>query len=258
MPSGPGIKQYVLAAGAGQTLTVVVTSDGVPLSLIVEGPGAARVSSEASPANGGYRASLTVTPTETGDYRVTLAKADHTPSTNYRVDFSLLATAAVPTAALASTAVATSPAEGATPTTFTDPFAYCAAVGTLDAPDARYAGPKMPAAIVNGLQKALNLTGTPAPPITQNSFWRCMEGKVYACTVGANLPCLDKANLSKTPSPGMLEYCRANPTADFIPAYVTGHNAVYEWQCKAGVPEAGKQVAQVDAQGFIAGIWYQI
>jgi hypothetical protein len=30
----------------------------------------------------------------------------------------------------------------------TDPFAYCATVGTIDMPDARYTGPQMPDAVV--------------------------------------------------------------------------------------------------------------
>jgi hypothetical protein len=38
-----------------------------------------------------------------------------------------------------------SPAPGSGPQArFSDPFAYCAAVGTIDAPDARYTGPRVP------------------------------------------------------------------------------------------------------------------
>lgn len=104
----------------------------------------------------------------------------------------------------------------ATPTptgqaSFTDPFAYCAAVGTIDAPDARYAGPKVPESIARGLQAALN-----APDMPQQ------------------------------------------PDSDFIPAYITGHDTIYEWRCTNGAPEIVKQVFQVDAQGFIADIWYPI
>ena len=89
LPSGVGVKQYVLAAKAGQTLSVVVTSDGVSLSLLIEGPGGTLWGSTATPADGGYRAAQTVTLPEAGDYRVTLTKAEHTPSTNYQVAFAL-------------------------------------------------------------------------------------------------------------------------------------------------------------------------
>ena len=181
--------------------------------------------------------------------------------------------AAEPTATFAAPAAATEPAgtppgagvgtpvadeTGSAPDTFSDPFAYCTAVGTADEPDQRYTGQKMPDAIVDGLQGALGLSGTPSPAVTQTSVWRCMDGKVYACTVGANLPCTEKANRDKTPTQEMKDFCQANPDSDFIPAYVTGHNVVYEWQCKAGVPQAGKELWKVDARGFVADIWYQI
>jgi hypothetical protein len=167
------------------------------------------------------------------------------------------ATSTVPAQPSAVPASVTGAATGQA--TFTDPFAYCAAVGTIDAPDARFVGPKVPVAIVTGLAKALNLPpGTPAPPITQNSFWRCMDGKVYACTVGANLPCQEKADTSQTPTQGMKDFCQANPTSDFIPAYITGHATIYEWRCTNGAPDIVKQVAHTDARGFLANIWYEI
>ncbi len=47
----------------------------------------------------------------------------------------------VPTAERVSPTPTASPA--LTQATYSDPFAYCAAVGTIDAPDARYTGPKI-------------------------------------------------------------------------------------------------------------------
>ncbi|HWI61124.1 MAG TPA: hypothetical protein VNT75_04785, partial [Symbiobacteriaceae bacterium] len=43
--------------------------------------------------------------------------------------------------------------QAAADTTYTDPFAYCAAVGTIDAPDSRYIGEKVPMRIAKGLQQ---------------------------------------------------------------------------------------------------------
>jgi len=43
---------------------------------------------------------------------------------------------------------------------FADPFAYCTALGTIDAPDVRYTGPQSPAAIDTGLQQAAGDAGT--------------------------------------------------------------------------------------------------
>ena len=153
---------------------------------------------------------------------------------------------------------AAAPATATSAATYTDPFAYCAAVGTIDAPDARYTGPRLPSDVVNGLQKALGLTGTPPPPVAQGTVWRCMDGQVYACTVGANLPCEEKANTDLTPTQEMKDFCQANPQSDVIPAVVTGPATVYEWRCTDGTPKTVKQVAQPDARGFLANIWYKI
>ncbi len=142
---------------------------------------------------------------------------------------------------------------------FTDPFAYCAAAGTLDAPDSRYAGPKTPDAIVKGVRKALGTADdVPLQPFVDGTTWRCTNGKVMACFVGANLPCEVKADTNKTPNSGIVDYCKSNPTAEVVPAAAAGRATVYEWRCKAGVPEIVKQVTKPDAQGFIDGIWYPI
>lgn len=144
-------------------------------------------------------------------------------------------------------------------TVFGDPFAYCAAVGSIDKPDARYSGAPMPDVIVKGLQKAFN--APPDAPIelfTRNSFWRCMDGKVYACSVGANIPCESKADTGKTPNEGMTSFCSANPNAELIPAAATGRETVYEWRCTNGTPQIVKQVFTPDARGFISSFWYLI
>jgi hypothetical protein len=137
-----------------------------------------------------------------------------------------------------------------------DPFTYCAKVGTIDAPDHRYTGPAMPAVIVRGLRAAF---GAPADaPFLEHSVWRCMGGKVYACTVGANLPCSEKADTNRKPSTGMAEFCQGSPDASVIPAYVTGRATVYEWRCDGTKAVVEKQIAKVDARGYLAGIWYAI
>jgi hypothetical protein len=89
LPSGPGVKHYVLLANAAQTMTVAMTSDSVPLGLTIVSPIGMRWIPEMTPANGGYRTAHTLTLPETGDYQVTLTKADHTPSTNYAAEFTI-------------------------------------------------------------------------------------------------------------------------------------------------------------------------
>ena len=74
-----------------------------------------------------------------------------------------------------------------------------------------------------------------------------MDGMVYACTVGANLPCQERADMS-----------RNHPQAEVIPAVITGRATVYEWKCANDMPEVVRQFAQPNARGFLSNIWYAI
>ena len=141
---------------------------------------------------------------------------------------------------------------------YDDPFAYCAAVGTIDAPDARYNGPEMPDSVVQAMIRQGIVSADAPAEFQQSAVWRCMDGQVWACHFGANLPCLEKADTSKIPTSEMQEFCEANPSADVIPAAVTGRATVYEWNCNAGKPEVVQQVFQVDPQGYLANFWYEL
>jgi hypothetical protein len=142
---------------------------------------------------------------------------------------------------------------------FADPFAYCAAVGTIDAPGEGYTGPKVPDAVAKGLKQAMGVSAdAPTEPFARNSLWRCMGGKVYACTIGANLPCSEKADASRTPSQALLDYCRQNAGAAVVPMVVTGRATVFAWRCDGETPTIVRQIAHPDAEGYLAGIWYEI
>ena len=142
--------------------------------------------------------------------------------------------------------------------TYTDPFEYCAAIGTIDAPDLRYAGPAMPDSIVKGLVEQGVITADTPADIQKHAVWRCMNSQVWACHFGANIPCEEKADTSKTPSAAMADFCQANPDSIGIPAAVTGRATVYEWKCNASTPEVVKQLTQVDPQGYLAIFWHQL
>src|SRR5919108_809841 len=158
------------------------------------------------------------------------------------------------------TTPAVSPAPGPGPqATFTDPFAYCAALGTIDPPDSRYTGPRVPEVVAKGLKRAFGAPAdAPLEPFLHNTFWRCMDGQLYACTVGANLPCQERADASRRPTQSMTDFCQGNANAEVIPAFVTGRATVYEWKCTNGVPAVVRQFAQPDARGFLSNIWYAI
>jgi hypothetical protein len=38
----------------------------------------------------------------------------------------------------------------------------------------------------------------------------------------------------------------------------TGHNTIYEWQCRAGTPLISHQVLHVDPRGFVAEFWKRL
>jgi hypothetical protein len=157
-----------------------------------------------------------------------------------------------PTAPAAAVSTSTAAAE-----TFSDPFAYCAAVGQIDAPDGRYTGPIMSDALFSSYLKAAGLdAGADYPDAFKKmTIWRCMDNKVYACNFGANIPCDSKADTSKTPTQAMLDYCKENPGVDFIPMYVTGHTVIYTWRCVKDTPEVLNQVDSVDAAGYQSNNW---
>ncbi|MGE5249994.1 MAG: hypothetical protein ACM3QS_07230 [Bacteroidota bacterium] len=141
--------------------------------------------------------------------------------------------------------------------TFSDPFAYCAAVGQVDAPDSRYTGPQMSDILFKDYLKAAGLdpNGDYPEAFKKMTVWRCMGGKLYACNFGANIPCDSKASTDKTPTQTMTDYCRQFPDNDFIPMSVTGHNVIYSWRCVKGVPEILKQIDTVDAAGYQSSFW---
>jgi putative hemolysin len=150
------------------------------------------------------------------------------------------------------------PSSEAAESPFDDPFAYCAAVGTIDTPDERYDGPEMPDSIIQAMIRQ-DIVSSDAPlDFQQHAVWRCMDHSMWVCHFGANLPCEEKGDSSQVPTSGMEDYCRENPTAEAIPASATGRATVYEWACQDGKPQVVRQVFSVDAQGYLADFWYEL
>jgi hypothetical protein len=132
---------------------------------------------------------------------------------------------------------------------YADPVAYCRAMGTIDRPDARYSGPKLPA----WMAAKLHLD----PSEGKLMEWRCARGAVLACLYGANIPCDAKADRSRTPTPAIAAFCRGHPDATFVPMVVTGHETVVSWACKDGQPLPAKTGA-VDAEGYARAYWRRV
>lgn len=155
---------------------------------------------------------------------------------------------------------ACSTASNNAPKTFSDPFAYCAAVAQIDAPDARFTGPKMSDALFKDYLVAAKLDPTANYPdqFKQMTIWRCMNSQVYACNFGANIPCDSKANTDKNPTQAIIDFCKQNQDMDFVPMAVTGHNVIYSWRCVKGAPQIGEQLDTVDAAGYQSSFWVEL
>jgi hypothetical protein len=135
-----------------------------------------------------------------------------------------------------------------------DPFAYCARLGTIDTPNGG-ASP-VPTALMPLLRTTLGLSEE-APLTPQSYYWRCMDGGVYVCAIGANRPCASRADRT-THNTGADNYCRENLDTEFVPAYATGHNTVYEWSCAGGRAVPGKRAIKADGRGYPAEFWYRV
>jgi hypothetical protein len=137
---------------------------------------------------------------------------------------------------------------------FGDPVVYCAAVGNIDAPDERWDGPPVPPSVAEALSTQLGV-----PPIEPDRVaWRCMGGRVYACTVGANIPCDARADTGEEPTEGMVNFCEEQPGAEVIPAYAAGRETVYAWRCNGPEPAISAQLFTPDPRGFDPNVWYQV
>jgi hypothetical protein len=130
--------------------------------------------------------------------------------------------------------------------TFTNPVDYCKSVGTIDKPDARYTGPKLPA----WMASELNLK----PGQSKMMEWRCANGAILACVYGANIPCGSKAITSQKPTHAIADYCKQNPDSTFVPMFVTGHETAVSWACRGSQPIVIR-TAEVDAQGYVKEYW---
>jgi hypothetical protein len=115
--------------------------------------------------------------------------------------------------------------------------------------------------VAGALVDVFNLPNAPAskapppPGLLQNARWRCLDGKVYACDPGVNIPCDAKADTSTVPSPAMQSFCTANPDNPIIPASTVGHTSVYEWRCTGGAPAVIRQFVVPDSRGYLPQLW---
>lgn len=93
-------------------------------------------------------------------------------------------------------------------------------------------------------------------PGIRNTVWRCMNGRVYVCEMGASGRGCLKTGHSSTPHDGIRQWCRENPNADFVPgAYMAGSPA--SWRCRGTQPVV-VETEGVDEMGYMKNFWRKV
>ena len=96
----------------------------------------------------------------------------------------------------------------------------------------------------------------PAGQVRRSTLYRCAEGRILICNLGANLPC-GKANASRDLRAADT-WCSGNPGSDFIPMYITGHDRIYRWRCDGAKAATSGEPLAVDRRGFISQYWQPV
>jgi hypothetical protein len=86
--------------------------------------------------------------------------------------------------------------------------------------------------------------------------YRCMNGKVMVCFVGANLPCVQMN--ARRENLGADMFCQDNPNAGSVPAYAIGHDSIHAYQCRNGKAEVTGTTRQLDQRGFAKDLWIEL
>ncbi|HEX2940859.1 MAG TPA: hypothetical protein VHO91_07410 [Rhodopila sp.] len=130
--------------------------------------------------------------------------------------------------------------------------AQCAAAGNDDT--VRPYDPSLRDALRTSFQRQFPQAPTDARTIAAQTHIRCMDGRLYVCFTGANLPC-GKMNTAPT-NKGADAFCRSNPNAPVVPAFAAGHDSIHEYRCRSGKAEVtGRTLFDLDARGFAKRLW---
>ncbi len=99
-------------------------------------------------------------------------------------------------------------------------------------------------------------SATEVPPEVKQAggnVWRCMDGRVLICNIGADgYPC-QKMDPSLKPAKPVRDFCAAHPGSDFVPMYVLGASAS-TWRCDGATPRPLK-TQLLDERDFVKGAW---
>ena len=133
-----------------------------------------------------------------------------------------------------------------------DPFQFCKATRTVDnsgpdgeMDDRRYVGPKIPSSVSRAFS-------------SDNVVWRCMNGHVYGCYLGASgRACQRWSKAKPSPTPSIRKFCATVPDSDVPNA---ANDTSWSWVCVGKTPVLDKSVAApiLDERGYMVESWKRI
>lgn len=86
--------------------------------------------------------------------------------------------------------------------------------------------------------------------------WRCMDGALFVCELGASGRACTKKNPSKIPSVAITTFCRQRPNSNFAPMTVIG-NSSSTWKCNGTIPIIDN-TEPLDKRGYSIGSWTKV
>ena len=132
----------------------------------------------------------------------------------------------------------------------TSPVEYCQQIRTDDTLRT------VPPSLVSAVARLFQLEAMPLAQVERSTYFRCADGQVFVCTVGANLAC-GKAD-TRRDLPGVRAWCVEHAGSQNVPAYVTGHATFYLWRCDGPRPVASRSALSIDPRGFISQNWKRV
>lgn len=124
---------------------------------------------------------------------------------------------------------------------------YCGRIGT------DHAVRPIPPSWVPIATTLFHLESMPAEQVLRSTYFRCANGRVLVCNIGANLVLRQGRYASIPPRCGCL--VRKSSGSDSIPMSATGHATIYQWRCDGGKPAVTGSALAVDLQGFTPQNW---
>ena len=138
-----------------------------------------------------------------------------------------------------------------------DAFAYCVAVKNRDVTDRD--GPISSARLTPSLHTAVlripEFASQRGPDNIVPFWWRCIDGSVFACLIGASGAACTQKVRDAVARPTIAQWCRENPNSN-VPR-VASSGTASSWKC-VGIAPVVEYSAPVDKRGYLVGAWIRV